>query len=870
MRARNVLGRLAAVLVTGALFGLLGTSIPLQAAAATVWNPVGGPYGGNMTCVAVSPNFSSDHTIFAGCDDGGVYKSVNGGDTWTLLLGDRARALVISPDYATDHTLFATTGMDVLKSTDGGASWTTVNDGLPAASTSSALAISPDYANDGTVYVGVEWGFLWYHYYDVYATYTGGSSWTAAGDEAAAHAIALSPNYATDGTVFLSRGGTVMHRTSSDTWRPATGGLPDDDLGALAVSSAFATDTTVFVGAAGNIYKSTDGGHEWAAASASPPNTDVKGLAVSPQYNVDQTIFAAGTPRYDESSNGGIFRSTDGGVTWTTVMTRPLRGGMRAVALSPAFAGDRTVIAGGTENAGILRSTDGGDSWSQASTGIDRVRMGASLVLSPNFETDSIAYAAITDRGVLKTADAGVTWSDVATGLPWGDVKSLAISSDFSSDNTLFAGTAGSYFSSALPNGVYRSTDAGDSWQPVKVGADPDYLEAYSVRTSPNFAGERTVLAGTSLGLLRSIDGGDTWTEVKWGTNSILASSVEFSPAYGTDRTVFASGGGIYMSTNGGATWARRNLAGDLVAVSPNYAIDRTLLMATYDNQVFRSTNGGLTWAACFGCSWPAYFAFSPNFAVDRTVFAGSSYGVLKSTDGGANFGGMSDGLPEGNASALAVLPEFAASRTLWAATQRGLFSSVVGTQCPGGTFVLNGGAACTRSRTLTGSSATTGAAEMRFLTDDIWGSWIDWTEWEPCAETTTFAINAGDGRRTVLAQYRDSESNILPLSDTIILDTVGPATQAYYARVRRYRWATLRYRVLDSLSTKANVVIRIKTLRRRLVKTLVLNGRLTNRILYARFRCRLRRGTYRFYVYATDLAGNRQRRLGYNRLIVL
>ncbi|HET6494770.1 MAG TPA: hypothetical protein VFH61_05330, partial [Thermoleophilia bacterium] len=104
----------------------------------------------------------------------------------------------------------------------------------------------------------------------------------------------------------------------------------------------------------------------------------------------------------------------------------------------------------------------------------------------------------------------------------------------------------------------------------------------------------------------------------------------------------------------------------------------------------------------------------------------------------------------------------------------------------------------------------------------------------------------------------------------TVRIDTRGPTTKALAkAKVRRGRTATLRYRVSDALSPKAKVTIRIKTRSGRTVKTLPVVTRRTNAASSSKFRCKLARGTYRFHIYAKDLAGNKQVRKGYGTLIV-
>lgn len=103
-------------------------------------------------------------------------------------------------------------------------------------------------------------------------------------------------------------------------------------------------------------------------------------------------------------------------------------------------------------------------------------------------------------------------------------------------------------------------------------------------------------------------------------------------------------------------------------------------------------------------------------------------------------------------------------------------------------------------------------------------------------------------------------------------IDTYRPTTAAPYAAIAiRGHYVKLRYRVNDVAPNRgtASVRIRIRTLGGRLVKKIDYAGKPVNTPLYWRFRCKLAKKTYRFYVYATDAAGNVQSKVGHNRLTV-
>ncbi|MFQ5343369.1 MAG: right-handed parallel beta-helix repeat-containing protein, partial [Anaerolineae bacterium] len=179
------------------------------------------------------------------------------GEVWTQvsqgIYGGYIRAIVHSPNYASDHTLFAGARLGgVFKSTDGGSSWKAVNNGLTNLGVE-AVAISPSYAGDRTLFAAA---------YSVYRSTDGGESWTVAGTgpSRSVQALAVSPNYASDHTLFAGAigGGVYKSTDGGNTW--TSSGIADQTVYALALSPSFASDRTLFAGAdGGGVFKSTDG-----------------------------------------------------------------------------------------------------------------------------------------------------------------------------------------------------------------------------------------------------------------------------------------------------------------------------------------------------------------------------------------------------------------------------------------------------------------------------------------------------------------------------------------------------------------------------------------------------------------------------------
>lgn len=147
-----------------------------------------------------------------------------------------------------------------------------------------------------------------------------------------------------------------------------------------------------------------------------------------------------------------------------------------------------------------------------------------------------------------------------------------------------------------------------------------------------------------------------------------------------------------------------------------------------------------------------------------------------------------------------------------------------------------------------------------------------NWTAWRAYAPRTSWQIDAGDGVKTVEAEYRNAAGTTVAASDSIALDSVGPRTTALRAvKVRRGRVAVLGYRVDDPApgSPTATVTITIRRSGGQVMKRLYLGKQTVGADRGTRFTCWLPRGVYRFTLTARDAAGNLQTRAGSASLTV-
>ena len=218
-------------------------------------------------------------------------------------------------------------------------------------------------------------------------------------------------------------------------------------VSALAISPDFATDRTVFAAVYnGGVFKSTDAGLTWTAMNNGLDNFRVQALEVSPNFTVDQTLFVGTSD--PPGAVGRTYRSTDGGGSWIKLTTGFAPSRVEDFAFSPDYASDQTIFAAAP---GITKSTDGGNTWNSISPGGGRA---VSIGLSPQYSFDQTIYMG-TIWDLQKSTDDGNTWEtllSIGIGLPGDEFGDIAVSPNYAVDSTLFV---------TYPFGLLRSQDAG-------------------------------------------------------------------------------------------------------------------------------------------------------------------------------------------------------------------------------------------------------------------------------------------------------------------------------------------------------------------------------------------------------------------------
>ncbi|GAC1651633.1 MAG: hypothetical protein NVS4B3_12660 [Gemmatimonadaceae bacterium] len=275
------------------------------------------------------------------------------------------------------------------------------------------------------------------------------------------------------------------------------------------------------------------------------------------------------------TTGGGVFKTTDGGISWTAVTDRYFGGTAGAIGVAPS---NPDIVYVGTGEYAIRGNVSHGD-------------------------------------GVFKTTDAGKTWA--AMGL----IDSRHISRvrvDPVNPDLVYVGVQGHAFGPNPERGVYRSRDGGKTWQRILYRSDSTGVTDLVIDpTNPKVLYAsfwqavrrpwQLVSGGPESGIFKSVDGGDSWTEITRNPglpNGLLGNiGLAVSPADGRRvwALVEADSGGVFRSDDAGATWSRVNDERKLRQRAWYYSrifADPKDRAAVYvlNTGFYRSTNGGKTY----------------------------------------------------------------------------------------------------------------------------------------------------------------------------------------------------------------------------------------------------------------------------------
>ncbi|GIV40837.1 MAG: hypothetical protein KatS3mg034_0147 [Vicingaceae bacterium] len=570
--------------------------------------PSGGGGAGRLNCVRFHP--TNTNTYFVGAPAGGLWKTTNGGSSWSnvntdLLASIGCSDLAIHP--GNPNIMYLATGdgdagdtysIGVLKTTDGGNTWNPTGLSWTVQQTRRIRKLIMNPLNPNTLLAATSNG--------VYKTNNAGNTWTQV-QTGSFYDIEYKPN-----------------------------------------------DTTVVYACTDQFYKSTNGGASFTLITSGLPSASASirmAIAVTPA-NASYVYVLVGS----QTDYGfyGFYRSTNSGTSFTLMANSPNllgwsstgndQGGQAwydlAIAASPTNA--NTVVVGGIN---IWKTTNGGSSWSlighwTGSGGADYVHADIhDLIFYPN--NGSTIFAA-TDGGIFKTTDGGVNWVDISSNLPIAQIYRLGLS--VTDANKVITGWQ--------DNGTNLKNNT--TWSRVIGG---DGMECIIDYTNANIMYGELYYGN----IRKSTNGGSSWTTiVSTGGTGVDADGDWVTPYVmhpTNNQTLLVGKAGVYVTTNGGSSWsALGTLSGGsgnvkAIAYAPS---NPNVIYVAKQNALFKSTNGGTSFTNITS-GLPVSSASITYIAVSNTdpnrvyvTFSGysSANKVYLSTNGGSSWTNFSTGLP--------------------------------------------------------------------------------------------------------------------------------------------------------------------------------------------------------------------------------
>jgi photosystem II stability/assembly factor-like uncharacterized protein len=649
---------------------VLSVAIPISAVALlapslsfAAWRPEGPP-AANVNSVAIAP--SQSNIVYAATSGGGVWRSDDGGKTWSLPGDEMTSREVhwVQVDPADPATVWAGLDADgshsaVWRTSDKGATWKPVADsyqGGRVQATGAPIAFAPTQPK--TIYVPSSN----LHY----RTDDGGKTWRDFRvPNQDAYVIAVHPK---DPKIVYAggRGDTLNLSRSTDagkTWRQIGIGLGKNSLKHLLFDP---TDPNTMYAAGGvftGIFKSTDQGENWSEIEVPVGGTsDLFSLAIDPKKS--GVLWAA--------TEDGLLKTTDGGANWTKSEQGTGRYLLKTVAIDP---GDPSHLVAGAGGDGIFVSRDSGASWSPSSAGL-----AAGWVEKLWGDPRSATVFAQLATGIFRRD--GTSWTEVTEPFSSGEEADLdGFVFDATSPQTIYALDTSNY---------WLSSDGGKRWQKVEqkgpgvrqmMKGSTDSVQFLSMAQDRGNA--KTIYVGSwsnddaNGAVYKTIDGGKKWAPSGAG---LPAESVGMLRV-GAPGTVFAfvKDNGLFRTTNGGGSWSAASSGlpdGKLheLAVSPKTP---TEVLAATEEGLYRSTDSGASWSrVSTGLEDDDVEAVAIDPA-SGAIYAGSFNGVFRSADGGSSFAKWNDGMLHLDVRALAVA---GSPPRLWAGTAGG---SVYSTELP-------------------------------------------------------------------------------------------------------------------------------------------------------------------------------------------
>lgn len=501
--------------------------------------------------------------------------------------------------------------------------------------------IVPDPLDPQTIYLGTFTGAI-------QKSTDGGSSWSTSSrglSQIDYRALAVHP---TQPNILLAAGfggGPWRSEDGGQTWSASGTGA---DIG---TGIEFVLDSVdpsrVYYLSSGRTYASTDTGNTWNEIPI-PGASGRNAMAIDP---LDNTRFLVG-------ANNGLYHSTDSGGSWTPVtddFSAVSNLSVREVVFdvqNPSLVYLAFWTHYTDENGGVYRSTDGGLTWSSANSGIPAYANFDYHSMAVDPFNEGHAYVAAFSQGIYKTTDSGLTWNSSSSGIPGGQRQCWAVATSLTPDAV--------YCGSAVPEGgFYLSTNASGDWSRSVEGLYAEDISALEAdrHTSMRFC------VGIRGGIFRwNGDAGPiglgrdaSWERIcpdlpSTGTADRVYRNVTLFPSGLYTSHILRNHSGVFVSMDDGASCQERTNDDHWTrAIGVNPLDPYDVYTGTSDDGVFESTDAGLTWdARNTGFSSLACSKLIAAHDNPLRIYAGMGDGIYRSIDGGITWTVLDNGIPSG------------------------------------------------------------------------------------------------------------------------------------------------------------------------------------------------------------------------------
>lgn len=650
------------------------------------WRPLGEPgVGGRVTALAIDP--CDPQRLLVGGDLVGVGLSVDGGATWESTFGlDNAEMARFTFNDAVPGEVWVGTMGGPYVSSDGGRNWQARRTGMGElrdigySAPIEEVLVDPAAPDRLLAFGGSHrewnspgtsgWGLVW-------ESLDRGATWSAIATVADGTNI-VDATWLADGTLLVAALNRGLFRSvdGGRTWAPAGAGLPHDDVRAIAAHPTDPAVVWVSLGSspsdgsvtAGGVWKSTDGGASWQTSSTGLDLTVTPGTSSDHAPHYMAIAVAPTDPSLLLTSNlafgaEAVFRSRDGGATWTEVVgsrtiNRPPTAyntpiSATAMAFDPQDA-SRALI-GNAEF--VLATTDGGDRWRDITSdtfadGTSAGRGYSGLVANRvEFAPDGTETLLCGFDGANPLVSGGDgQWSrPLVSSDPWGGCLDAAYSTTAPGRRYVLLGQNGVFGGVAVlqPDRTFRVVAGGASGLPERYATVGD-LGAVELVLQPD--GSEAVAVAVGGVVYVSRDGGSTYgvAEGSLGGNELAAD------ATAPGRLYVAGTAGVAVSDDAGATFRSAGGPRQAVRLTLDPATDRLYAAAwrTEDAGLWRFD--GASWTRILGEPTTHDVAVDPTNPAHLLAATNdhpyhdkiSSVGMLESFDAGTTWTPLNSGLP--------------------------------------------------------------------------------------------------------------------------------------------------------------------------------------------------------------------------------